>query len=179
MQHLFLQSPLPEARRPRQNRRHRSVHPHPTQPHSQIDKSQPDCTAKAVENRLYTWKKKNVGSGDGTPKVASTTKPATTPKTPKSRAKKQRLATPESGSPEGLQSESDGLEQDSPLASKKRKRATPKKTVNYKETSGEDESEEQEYIPLQGWRKVKKEPIEDGAVMFGENVEVEQGEEEI
>jgi hypothetical protein len=115
----------------------------------------------------------------GTPtKAAGITKAATKPKTPKGRVKKQKLATPESDSPEGLQGESDGLEE-SPLASKKRKRVTLKKTVDYKETSGEDESEEQEYIPLQGWTTVKKEPTEDDAVISGENVEIEQGEEEI
>jgi hypothetical protein len=138
-----------------------------------------DCTPKAVSHRLANLRNTGKPLNSTPSKGAGNPKAATTPKTPKSRAKKQKLATPESDSPEGLQSESDGLEQESPLASKKRKRATPKKTVDYKETSGEDESQEQEYIPVQGWRKVKKEPIEDVAVTFGENVEVGQGEEEI
>jgi hypothetical protein len=130
-----------------------------------------DCTAKAVENRLYTWKKKNVGSGgDGTPKAASV------PKTPKSRPKKQKLVTPESDFPDGFLGEFEGLGGESPLASKKRKRVTPKKTVDYKETSDEDESVEEEYIPLGSRKHVKMEPVEEMPV-FGENVPLEQGEE--
>jgi hypothetical protein len=171
MQHLLLQSTLPEARRPRQDRRHGYVHC-PTSPHSSPSHAdqQPDCTAKAVENRLYSWKKKNVGSGDATPKAAGIPKAATAPKTPKSRAKKQNVNS-ESDEPEGLQGDA---EAESPLAGRKRQRATPKKNVDYEETDGEDGSDEMEYIPFQGWKKVKKEPTEDNNVLFGEDVPVEQ-----
>jgi hypothetical protein len=106
---------------------------------------------------------------NGSPaKSAATPKAATTPKTPKSRAKKQKPATSESDEPEGLQDESEAA---SPLAGRKRQRATPKKNVDYKETSGEDDSDEKEYIPFQGWKKVKKEPVEEERVVFGEDVQ--------
>jgi hypothetical protein len=67
-----------------------------------------------------------------------------------------------------LQDESEAA---SPLAGRKRRRATPKKNVDYKETSGEDDSDEKEYIPFQGWKKVKKEPVEEERVVFGEDVQ--------
>jgi hypothetical protein len=137
-----------------------------------------DCTPKAVSHRLTNLR--NTGKPlNGTPsKSAVTFKAATTPKTPRSRAKKQKLPSPESDSPEGLQDESDGGLEESPLASKKRKRVTPKKTVDYKETSSEDESVEEEYIPLGSRKHVKTEPVEE-MLVFGENAPLEQGEKEI
>jgi hypothetical protein len=144
-----------------------SITPLPPQSSPSFTDQQPDCTAKAVENRLYSWKKKNVGSGDATPKAAGTPKAATAPKTPKSRAKKQKVAS-ESDEPEGLQGEDEAA---SPLAGRKRQRATPKKNVDYKETDGEDDSDEKEYIPFQGWKRVKKEPVEEERVAFGEDVQ--------
>jgi hypothetical protein len=122
-----------------------------------------DCTPKAVSHRLTNLR--NTGKPlNGSPAKSA----ASTPKTPKSRAKKQKPATSESDEPEGLQDEPEAA---SPLAGKKRRRATPKKNVDYKETDGEDDSDEKEYIPFQGWKKVKKEPVEEERVVFGEDVQ--------
>ncbi|KAF1915520.1 hypothetical protein BDU57DRAFT_596018 [Ampelomyces quisqualis] len=61
-----------------------------------------DCTPKAVENRLYSWKKKNVGSttaaSGSTPskptRVAKDKTPKT-PRTPNSSGKKNNVVTPD------------------------------------------------------------------------------------
>lgn len=51
----------------------------------------PECTPKAVENRLYSWKKKNVGSN---PSATSTTNNSTTPASTPSKPTAKKPATP-------------------------------------------------------------------------------------
>lgn len=98
-----------------------------------------------------------------------------TPKTPRSRAKAtpKKPRTPvdsesESGGPEGL------LESPSPSVKRtmgKRPRAAPK--VPYAESEGEDVSEEEEYVPFGGMKKIKREYAEeDSNVEFHDASEI-------
>ncbi|KAH4845546.1 hypothetical protein HBH75_179850 [Parastagonospora nodorum] len=128
-----------------------------------------DCTPKAVENRLYSWKKKNLPAAPSTGNTPSST--PKTPKTPKVRAKatpkKIVLDESEEGGPEGL------LESPSPSVkrtSAKRQRSASK--VVYVETDGSDVTEK-EYIPYGGTKKIKREYAEDeGEVGFATAEEV-------
>jgi hypothetical protein len=122
-----------------------------------------DCTPKAVENRLYSWKKKNLPAA---PSTGNT--PSSTPKTPKT-LKGRAKATPKKTVRD--ESEEDGseglLESPSPSvkrASAKRQRSASK--VVYAETDGSDVTKE-EYIPFGGTKKIKREYAEDeGEVEF-------------
>ncbi|KAJ4322181.1 hypothetical protein N0V94_002529 [Neodidymelliopsis sp. IMI 364377] len=85
-----------------------------------------ECTPKAVENRLYSWKKKNVktDSATGTPtttpkKPAATPKKAATPRTP--RAKKN---TPKKKVVSESEEDDDEGALKSPSAGRKRKSAS-------------------------------------------------------
>jgi hypothetical protein len=103
---------------------------------------------------------------------ASTPKPAVKPKR-HAKATSKKMATPDSDEPEGLADES-------PSVRKKRQRAMPKKTVDYKESDGEDESgeeeeEEEEYVPLS--KRVKTEPVEEEPMIFAEEVQGEMEHE--
>ncbi|KAH7074824.1 hypothetical protein BKA63DRAFT_414645 [Paraphoma chrysanthemicola] len=124
-----------------------------------------EASSKAVENRLYSWKKKNVGSG--TNATSTPSKVLATPKTPNSRAKatgrKKKLATPsesENDGPEGLI--------DSPSVKKsnsKRAKSTPKRSHAESEDEHGIAEVEEEYAPLA--KKVKTEPVDDAGGVLG------------
>ncbi|KAL5121603.1 hypothetical protein ACEQ8H_000289 [Pleosporales sp. CAS-2024a] len=128
-----------------------------------------ECTAKAVENRLYSWKKKNVTGGGGTPvkpgrdspaKAAATT--TTTPKTPRARAKgsatkKARTSTPVQAT-EGHGHES-GHESPSVKRGGGNKRAR-EVLDKYAEQDAEDDDDESMSLSG-GVKRVKKEPVEE------------------
>ncbi|KAF2128364.1 hypothetical protein P153DRAFT_432033 [Dothidotthia symphoricarpi CBS 119687] len=115
-----------------------------------------ECTPKAVENRLYSWKKKNVGGtiNGSTPNTPS--KPAT-PKTPASSRGRAKAATKKK-----IQAEQDLLHNDdddedeilSPTVNRKRGRSA-QKPANYAESGASDDDVEEEYVPLA--KKVKQE----------------------
>jgi hypothetical protein len=114
-----------------------------------------DCTPKAVSHRLNNIR--NHGKPLPNSNSAGTTpvKVATTPKTPRSRAK----ATPKKAAPVDSESDSGGPEGllESPSArrsSNKRPRSAP----GYAEADGSDEVEE-EYVPFS--KRVKVEPVEE------------------
>jgi hypothetical protein len=125
-----------------------------------------ECTAKAVEGRLYSWKKKNVSGGGSTTTTPVKPPRKTAVKTPRSRAKKKAVTPVESSAdeagPEGL------LEYDEQLASpsagrgsNKRARSTPK---SYVESGSSDESND--YVPCA--KRIKAEPKNEKDVAFDE-----------
>jgi hypothetical protein len=125
-----------------------------------------ECTAKAVEGRLYSWKKKNVSGGGSTTTTPVKPPRKTAVKTPRSRAKKKALTPVESSadeaSPDGL------LEYDEQLASpsagrgsNKRARSTPR---SYVESGSSDESND--YVPCA--KRIKAEPKNEKDVAFDE-----------
>jgi hypothetical protein len=124
-----------------------------------------DCTPKAVSHRLNNIRK----SG----KPVATPSRGTPIKTPKSRAKKQKIVTPadESSGPEGLASSNDDDEVVSPSMNRKRARSTPKKS--YAESDQEDgEDEEEVYIPF--GRRIKAEPVERNDMFAGVEKDIQQ-----
>ncbi|EOA89516.1 hypothetical protein ACJQWK_09165 [Exserohilum turcicum] len=116
-----------------------------------------ECTPKAVENRLYSWKKKNTAGGATNPTSSATGTPAkpasATQKTPRSRNK----ATPRA------KKEEDGDDGEEPLsptpAPRKRKSSAPKKASSKEKDSGDDDIEEDDFPKS---KKVKAEPSEEG-----------------
>jgi hypothetical protein len=127
-----------------------------------------ECSAKAIESRLYSWKKKNVSGGGGTP--------AKTPiKTPASRGKKQKVVTPEleHSGPEGLASSDEEVV--SPSMNRKRARSTPKKLYaeSDQEDGEEEEGEEEEKVYIPFGKRIKAEPVEREEV-FGEVEEIQE-----
>ncbi|KAL1793785.1 hypothetical protein ACET3X_008767 [Alternaria dauci] len=130
-----------------------------------------ECTAKAVENRLYSWKKKNVSgqinlnSATNTPSKSSAA--GTAKSTPRPRAK----ATPKK---KQVSEEVDSDETLSPTAArgKRGKSGGSKRKVEYKESDAEDESElEEEYVSMA--KRVKAEPVEEDEV-FAEGLVEEE-----
>lgn len=116
-----------------------------------------ECTPKAVENRLYSWKKKNIGSSTpsinnpsttnpSTPSKPTAKKPATpkAPRTPKSAGKKRQ---PEKEKMVEEDDDDEEMLQDSP--SKKRGASSG---------AGSDG---------EGTKKVKMEVLEDGEGIGG------------
>ncbi|KAG9195832.1 hypothetical protein G6011_00953 [Alternaria panax] len=134
-----------------------------------------ECTAKAVENRLYTWKKKNVSgqtnlnSATSTPSKSST---ATTPKsTPRPRAKaaprKNKAVSEEfdSDGPSALVNDDEAL---SPTKARGKRSASGKPKPKYEEGSdkGGKSIEIEEYVSLA--KRVKVEPVEEDAAFADE-----------
>jgi hypothetical protein len=124
-----------------------------------------DCTPKAVSHRLNNIRNHgkplpNSASAGNTPE-----KVATTPKTPRSRAK----ATPKKAAPIETESDDGGPEGflDSPSArrsSKKRKMNAP----TYAETDNSGDEIEEEYLPFN--KRVKVEPVEEEVQFGGEEM---------
>ncbi|KNG45135.1 hypothetical protein DDE82_003108 [Stemphylium lycopersici] len=136
------------------------------------------CTAKAIENRLYSWKKKNISGNSNLNSATSTPAKsalATPVKTPRSRAKvtprakKGFLETPDG--PEGLVDDDEVLL--SPTAARG-KRALNGKTQSYTEAEeeGEEEGDDEEFVPKA--KKVKSEPFEDEVKFIEEAAEEEE-----
>lgn len=141
-----------------------SCHPATTSPVEACTKLASDCTAKAVENRLYSWKKKNTSGSTNLNTATSTpTKKVTTPKTPGSRQK----ATPRKKK-EQLDEDSDGpqdlfsIKQDSlsPTPAHHKRKADQ---TSCTESQSEDGDIEGLYTPKKS--KVKMEPTEDWAIL--------------
>ncbi|KAF7672606.1 hypothetical protein GT037_009107 [Alternaria burnsii] len=140
-----------------------------------------ECTAKAVENRLYSWKKKNVSgqtnlnSATNTPSKSSA---ANTPKsTPRARAKstprkkKQVSEEVDSDGPSGLVDDDEVL---SPTAARGKRCLNGKVKPKYAEASDNEDGSvdvEEEYVPLA--KRVKAEPVEDDEVLGDELVDEE------
>jgi hypothetical protein len=130
-----------------------------------------ECTPKAVENRLYSWKKKNVS---GTASATSTpSKPAATPKKTPGRAKagaaKKKAVTPPASTSDS-ENEPEGLaEEGTPSAARgKRGLSTPKRS--YAESDADSGSEvEQEYVPLS--KCVKTEPAEGTDIQYDDGLD--------
>ncbi|CAN9436834.1 unnamed protein product [Alternaria alternata] len=140
-----------------------------------------ECTAKAVENRLYSWKKKNVSgqtnlnSATNTPSKSSA---ANTPKsTPRPRAKasprkkKQVSEDIDSDGPSGLMDDDEVL---SPTAARGKRGMSGgvKRKVEYKESDAEEEGGvEEDYVPMA--KRVKAEPVENDEIFCDDLVEDE------
>jgi hypothetical protein len=122
------------------------------------------ATSKSIQNRLYSWKKKNVGtnppSATSTPaKAASTSKPPR-PKAPATKKSVDTASESSNGGPDGL-AESPSISR----GSSKRAKSTLKRS--YAESTSEQDDIDELYQPLA--KRVKAKPVEDdvGYVQFG------------
>jgi hypothetical protein len=123
---------------------------------------QTECTAKAVEGRLYGWKKKNVDAGaSSTPvKKTATPKKPVTPKTPASRPRASAKKFTKEPTPASETSSDVEAFTESPTAERnKRVRSTPKRTYVESEAEGADDEGEDEYVPFN--KRFKTEPVND------------------
>jgi hypothetical protein len=131
-----------------------------------------ECTPKAVENRLHSWKKKNVS---GTASVTSTpSKPAAaTPKKTPGRAKagaaKKKAVTPPASTSDSENEPESLAEENTPsVARGKRGLSTPKRS--YAESDADSASEvEQEYVPMA--KRVKTEPTEESEIQYDDGLD--------
>ncbi|KAI4906003.1 hypothetical protein J4E90_011001 [Alternaria incomplexa] len=134
------------------------------------------CTPKAVSHRLSNIRKGGTTNANGGA-VASPTRTASTPKTPRSRAK----ATPrkkkdvseevDSDGPQGLMKDDDVL---SPAAARGKRTLNGKRKPTYDETSDKEEEDlevEDVYVPMA--KRVKEEPVEDEGIIVEELVDEE------
>lgn len=118
-----------------------------------------DCTPKAVEGRLYSWKKKNI-SGN-TNLNSATSSPVKEPKTPKVPRSSNKKGTPfkkelfegESDGPEGLVDDKNELLLTPTPARRKRK-----VIETYEETQSDDDDNVGVYVPKS---KIKTEHAEE------------------
>jgi hypothetical protein len=150
-------------------------------PHIELISHSLECTGKAVENRLYSWKKKNVSGNSATNTATNTpSKAATgTPKTPRSRTKitprKKKVSEEvESDGPEGLMDDDDDDELLSPSAARGKRGRNGSQKPKYDETSDkeeEDDDVEDTYVPMA--KRVKEEPIDEEVAFVEELVEEE------
>ena len=135
-----------------------------------------DCTPKAVSHRLSNIRKGGTTHANGGA-VASPTRTASTPKTPRSKAK----ATPrkkkdvsedvDSDGPQGLMEDDDVL---SPAAARGKRTLNGKRKPTYDETSDKEEEDlevEDVYVPMA--KRVKEEPVEDEGIIVEELVDEE------
>ncbi|XP_014554090.1 hypothetical protein COCVIDRAFT_105937 [Bipolaris victoriae FI3] len=100
-----------------------------------------ECTPKAIENRLYSWKKKNVSGATGLNSATSTpVQTPATPKTPRSRVK-AKAEDPVTPSPSV------------------RKRKASKLKTEPAESQSEENSELDDMLAV---KKMKTEPVEEG-----------------
>jgi hypothetical protein len=105
-----------------------------------------ECTAKAVENRLYSWKKKSTSGNTGLNSATST--PAKTPATPNTPGPRTK-AKPEDNS--------------TPAPSVRKRKAGAMKTPSYAESQSEDDGDlEDLYVPKS---KVKTEPAAEASII--------------
>jgi len=132
----------------------------------------PDCTPKAVSHRLT-----NIRKGGTTHAVASPTPAASTPKTPRSKAKpvprKKKAVSEEvdSDGPQGLMDDDEVL---SPTVARGKRGRNGGQKVKYDESSEKEEEDlevEDEYVPMA--KRVKEEPVDDEGVVVEELVEEE------
>lgn len=117
-----------------------------------------DCTPKAIENRLYSWKKKNTSAGATT---ATTSAPSTPAKTdgPKQKTPRSRVKSTPRVKKEKTEDEDENEEPSSPTpARRKRKAGTPKKASSKEKESGNEDVEEEDGPKS---KKVKNEPTDD------------------
>ncbi|KAI4608175.1 hypothetical protein J4E80_009183 [Alternaria sp. BMP 0032] len=136
----------------------------------------PNCTPKAVSHRLSNIRKGGTTNANGGA-VASPTRTASTPKTPRSRAKaaprKKKDASEEvdSDGPQGLIDDDEVL---SPTAARGKRTLNGKRKPTYDETSDKEDGDvevEDEYVPMA--KRVKEEPVDEEAIVVEELVEEE------
>ena len=135
-----------------------------------------DCTPKAVSHRLSNIRKGGTTNANGGA-VASPTRTASTPKTPRSKAKpvprKKKNVSEEADSdgPQGLMDDDEVL---SPSAARGKRTLNGKRKPTYDETSDKEDEEgevEDEYVPMA--KRVKEEPVEDEGIIVEELVDEE------
>jgi hypothetical protein len=126
-----------------------------------------ECTPKAVKNRLYSWKKKNVSSNTGLNASTPTKSAASTPKKATPRAKAILEAKKQALSEEDVSSPLDDEELLSPSATRGKRSAAKR---SYVESDAEDDVEE-DYVPL--GKRVKKEVVEEEDVSFQDSIDEE------
>jgi len=131
-----------------------------------------DCTPKAVSHRLT-----NIRKGGTTPANASPTRAASTPKTPRSKAKpvprKKKTVSEDADSdgPQGLMDDDEVL---SPSAARGKRTLNGKRKPTYDETSDKEDEEgevEDDYVPMA--KRVKEEPVDEEDVVVEKLVEEE------
>jgi hypothetical protein len=154
------------------------LHKHPYTDH-QTDTPTLDCTAKAVENRLYSWKKKNVSGNTNLNSATNTPSKTSTASTPKSTPRPRAKATPrkkkavseelDSDGPQGLVDDDEVLLSPTKARGKRKMNgsAKPKYDQGSDEENGGDEELEEEYVPMA--KRVKEEPAEE-KVAFGDEL---------
>ncbi|KAI4941042.1 hypothetical protein J4E86_010542 [Alternaria arbusti] len=132
-----------------------------------------DCTPKAVSHRLT-----NIRKGGTAHAVASPTRTASTPKTPRSKAKpvpRKKKAVSEDADSDGPQGLMDDDEVLSPTAAHGKRTLNGKRKPTYDETSDKEDEEvevEDMYVPMA--KRVKEEPVdEEEGVVVEELVEEE------
>ncbi|CAI9627656.1 unnamed protein product [Alternaria burnsii] len=140
-----------------------------------------ECTAKAVENRLYSWKKKNVSGQTNLNSATNTPSKSSAANTPKSTPRPRAKATPrkkkqvsediDSDGPSGLMDDDEVL---SPTAARGKRGMSGgvKRKVEYKESDAEEEGGvEEDYVPMA--KRVKAEPVENDEIFCDDLVEDE------
>lgn len=136
----------------------------------------PDCTPKAVSHRLSNIRKGGTTHANAGA-VASTTPTASTPKTPRSRAKatprkkKEVSEEVDSDGPQGLMDDDEVL---SPTAARGKRTLNGKRKPTYDETSDKEVEEvevEDTYVPMA--KRVKEEAVDEEGVVVEELVEEE------
>ena len=135
-----------------------------------------DCTPKAVSHRLSNIRKGGTTNANGGA-VASPTRTASTPKTPRSKAKpvpRKKKAVSEEVDSDGPQGLMDYDEVLSPSAARGKRTLNGKRKPTYDETSDKEDGDveaEDVYVPMA--KRVKEEPVDEEAIVVEELVEEE------